>query len=191
MTQLYLLKPIDTNPVTTDHFRLSCKYKLLLPMGPIIILPVTTKNHAPNMLHSLVPEFNACATQGGHITGDSSSEVVINSQIFNDYDQSTLNRIDPDVNYLSASNVSTTTRYFSDKSFRNIYGNNTCFSMFHLNIRSVPEHFRELTSFVNGLDIEFKVIALCETWIKSHHADFNIPNTIGNNNTDPISVGRC
>ena len=39
--------------------------------------------------------------------------------------------------------------------------------MFHLNIRSIPEHFIELTSHIDSLDIVFKFIAISETWLET------------------------
>ena len=48
--------------------------------------------------------------------------------------------------------------------------------MFHLNIRSIPDHILELTSFLNNLNIELKIIAISETWIKPYHINYNIPN---------------
>ena len=46
--------------------------------------------------------------------------------------------------------------------------------MFHLNIRSIPEHFIELTSYIDSLDIVFKFIAISETWLKPYHVDYII-----------------
>ena len=48
--------------------------------------------------------------------------------------------------------------------------------MFHLNIRSIPDHILELTSLLNNLNIELKIIAISETWIKPYHINYNIPN---------------
>ena len=42
-------------------------------------------------------------------------------------------------------------------------GKTTNLSLFHLNIRSIPDHFLEFTSFLNVLNVELKVIALSET----------------------------
>ena len=49
------------------------------------------------------------------------------------------------------------------------FGNNINLSMLHLNIRSVPDHILGCISFLDNLDIELKLIALSETWIKLHH----------------------
>ena len=48
--------------------------------------------------------------------------------------------------------------------------------MFHLNIRSIPDHFTELTSLLNSLETEIKVIATSVTWLKPSHINFNMQN---------------
>ena len=53
---------------------------------------------------------------------------------------------------------------------------NQQFSMFHLNIRSIPDHFSELTSLLINLETEIKVIAISETWLKPSNINFNIRN---------------
>ena len=47
--------------------------------------------------------------------------------------------------------------------------------MLHINIRSIPDHFLELTSLLKNLDIKLKIIAISETWLKPHHINYNIP----------------
>ena len=37
--------------------------------------------------------------------------------------------------------------------------------MCHLNIRSLPEDFIEFTAYIVHLNIDFKIIALSETWL--------------------------
>ena len=48
--------------------------------------------------------------------------------------------------------------------------------MFHLNIKSIPDHFRELTTLLSNLDTDFKIIAISENLIKPHQISYNIPN---------------
>ena len=48
--------------------------------------------------------------------------------------------------------------------------------MFHLNIRSIPEHFIKLTSYIHSLNIAFKIIGISETWLKPFHTNYIIPN---------------
>ena len=44
--------------------------------------------------------------------------------------------------------------------------------MFHLNIKSVPDHILGLISFLDNLTIELKAKA----WIKPYHIDYNVPH---------------
>ena len=48
--------------------------------------------------------------------------------------------------------------------------------MLHLNTRCIPDHFLQLTSLLNNLNIELKIVAIPETWIKPFHINYNIPN---------------
>ena len=48
--------------------------------------------------------------------------------------------------------------------------------MLHLNIRSIPGHFLQLTSLLNNLNIELKIVTITETWIKPFHINYNTPN---------------
>ena len=59
---------------------------------------------------------------------------------------------------------------------KKFHSSNDSLSMFHLNIRSIPDHILELTSLLNNLNIELKIIAISETWIKPYHINYNIPN---------------
>ena len=49
-------------------------------------------------------------------------------------------------------------------------------SMFHLNIKSITEHFFELTSYIHSFNIAFKIIGISATWLKSIHTYSIIPN---------------
>ena len=42
-----------------------------------------------------------------------------------------------------------------------------CFSMIHLNIRSIPKNLEHFEAFMSYLDIEFTVMAFSETWFNS------------------------
>ena len=75
---------------------------------------------------------------------------------------------------MSANNRSIQTAYCDNQTFVDKYGNNNKLSMFHLNIRSVPDHFLEFSLYIESLKIKLKIIALSETWI--NHTAFNIPN---------------
>ena len=111
-----------------------------------------------------------------HVSSRDMCDAMMNNTCFNTPDQSTLNIIDPDFHYLTVNCCPIDTPYFSEQLFRDKYGNNTNLSMLHLNIRSVPDHFLGLISFLDNLTIELNIIALSETWIKPYHIDYNMPH---------------
>ena len=111
-----------------------------------------------------------------HVSSRDMSDAMMNNTCFNTPDQSTLNIIDPDFHYLTVNSCPIDTPCFSEQLFRDKYGNNTNLSMLHLNIRSVPDRFFGLISFLDNLTIELKIIALSETWIKPYHIDYNMPH---------------
>ena len=125
----------------------------------IIVCPVTgmnnykydTKGHCDN-------ESRTIAGQNSHALSDITATSALNRT-----DQSALNNIDPDINYLSTNMKSINTQYYDDQQFRHKFKSNKNISMFHLNIRSIPEHFIELTSYIHSLNIAFKIIGISET----------------------------
>ena len=101
-----------------------------------------------------------------------------NPSLVNNYDrpdQSILHDIDPDYNYFNAINT-VNSEYYNESSFNRHYGNSSNFSIFHLNIRSVISHFRELLGYLDTLDIMFKVIGLSETAINETSISYDIPS---------------
>ena len=143
------------------------QYKLSAINTQFIVYPVTGLN---NVLYD-------------HNTSNTKQSILCNS---NDYagkhgpsnrtDQSALNDIDPDLNYFRTDIISLNTAYFDDQTFKEKFKFNNTLSMYHLNIRSLPEHFIEFTAYIEHLNIDFKIIALSETWLKPHHIDYIIPN---------------
>ena len=109
-----------------------------------------------------------------HVSSRDMSDAMMNNTCFNTPDQRTLTIID--FHYLTVNSCPIDTPYFSEQLFRDKYGKNTNLSMLHLNVRSVPDHFLGLISFLDNLTIELKIIALSETWIKPYHIDYNMPH---------------
>ena len=66
--------------------------------------------------------------------------------------------------------------YYDETIFNQSFRKTSNFSLIHLNIRSVPLHFTEFMSYLDTLDIDFKIIAFSETAINSSHINYNIPN---------------
>ena len=46
----------------------------------------------------------------------------------------------------------------------------------NLNIRNIPEHFIELSSYIHSLNIAVKIIEISEAWLKPFHTNYIIPN---------------
>ena len=80
------------------------------------------------------------------------------------------------MHYLSTNMKSINTQYYDDQQFRDKFKSTKNLSMFHLNIRSIPEHYIELTSYIHSLNMAFKIIEISETWLKPFHANYIIPN---------------
>ena len=80
------------------------------------------------------------------------SDITCNSNVLNNvystYDRSILCAIDPDINYLNNSGNLINLQHFNEATFNNTLKINTCFSMFHLNIRCVPLRFSELLGYL-------------------------------------------
>ena len=113
----------------------------------------------------------ACNSEG------ESDGTVENTDCFSGYDPSIVGNIDTDINYLNSNNKVKDTPYYNEQSFAKKFNKNIdSLSMLHSNIRSIPDHFLQLTSLLNNLNIELKIISISETWIKPFHINYNIPN---------------
>ena len=67
-------------------------------------------------------------------------------------------------------NHAMTSEYYNEMSFNNTLSDNQNLPLLPLNIRSVLLHFTECLSYLDTLNVNFKIIALSETAINSHHA---------------------
>ena len=54
-------------------------------------------------------------------------------------------------------------QYYDINNFNMNYTNNNKLSLFLLNIQSLPDHFREMVTYLECLNTKFKIIALTET----------------------------
>ena len=68
------------------------------------------------------------------------------------------------------------TQYYDINHFNMNYTNDNKLYLFLLNIRSLPDHFREMVTYLECLNTKFKIIALTETWLKDHHTNYTLPN---------------
>ena len=170
------------NPLYTSQYTFSAVNTQFI-VCPVIgpgndQLNLNVHNHKQDSLQnrgdSTTEQETKCTVLSKH--SETEPDETINIDRFTTYDQSALNKIDPDINYLNAQNSINDTQYYTETSFMKKIGKTTNLSLFHLNIRSIPDHFLEFTSFLNVLNVELKVIALSETWIKAHHISYNLPN---------------
>ena len=124
-----------SNPLSSHNFKNSIQFDVRNLITNFIVLPIIHDYHNYTILRP-TPINNANVISG---TSDINelSQYVINTNCFNDYDQSVLNSIDPDVNYLSANNGSIDTNYFDEQSFRVKFRNDDKLSMRHLNLISL------------------------------------------------------
>ena len=89
----------------------------------------------------------------------------------NEHDPSILSDVDPDIHY----NSYTDSQYYNENSFNNVFKQSDELSVIHLNIRSIPVNLAQFRAQLDTLLVNFKIIALSETAIHSHHICYNIP----------------
>ena len=82
-----------------------------------------------------------------------------------------LNDIDPDENVLSLFPIRNS-NYYNEDEFntlvRNQYSVSHDLSLFHLNVRSLPHNFDQLSQYLNTLNLNFSIVGLSETWHTEH-----------------------
>ena len=105
------------------------------------------------------PENHA---QGGQTTA---LDIVLDTDHL---DYSVLGNVEPDLNILLDNN-SINCRYFTEMEFNNNSFIDTNFSLFNLNIRSLPKNYVNLQHFIEGLNISFSVLSFTETWLSEYN----------------------
>ena len=80
------------------------------------------------------------------------------------FDHSELAKVDPDTNFLTQ-NRHSTCDYYNDLSFNENFHRHDNFSLFHVNIRSLPRNFDHLKIHLNELKHSFTIIAISENWL--------------------------
>ena len=90
---------------------------------------------------------------------------------------SMLDERDPDLNFYQSQTQNLTQDcdyYIEDtlnKRLRNLKLNKNVFSLFHANLRSAPKNLKNLTSYLDLIDIKPPFIAATETWLKDVNVD--------------------
>ena len=83
-------------------------------------------------------------------------------------DYSALGNIDPDLNILFDNNT-INCKYFTEMEFNNYFTRPDNFSLFNLNIRSLPKNVVNLQHFFKGININFSVLSFTETWLTEYN----------------------
>ena len=86
--------------------------------------------------------------------------------------------IDPDANFFAAnSQLLSNCLYLTSTEFNKIPPLcSDTFSSLHINIRSLPKHFDDLSEFLLTLNRSFSIIAVSETWLHRSNSDlFHLP----------------
>ena len=109
---------------------------------------------------------------------------MTNSQLFNPFEWNEDNELiplfdtDPDIQYFNDNTVvdhNIQCDYHIEETFNKkcsqLSVSDCNLSVFHLNIRSLPKHAKELQSYLSNLNIEFTVIGLTETWLSQDTVD--------------------
>lgn len=88
-----------------------------------------------------------------------------------------LSEVDPDLNFFETNqrllNANTTSNYYNEETLNKELLNchhQDCLSIMHHNIRSLPKHDDQLTSYLRCLTVEFNIIGLSETWLSNENA---------------------
>ena len=109
---------------------------------------------------------------GDTIIHDDVSLGTLNEMVFNPFDlddnapndMAYFSDIDPDLNYFNTLGLRTAAvncSYFTETSFNDsINGRDDEFSLFHLNIRSLPKHYSDFTDYISCLNYDFTVLGL-------------------------------
>ena len=88
-----------------------------------------------------------------------------------------LTEIDPDLQFFNdmanLQNHIGNCKYYIEESFNTTFKRNLMnnFSLFHINIRSLPKHHTELSCYLENLNVNFSVIGISETWLNDSNCE--------------------
>ena len=93
-------------------------------------------------------------------------QIEIKTFLYTDY--SILGNIDPDTHFLSSNNR-VISNYYTENEFNQIPNLDKNFSIFNVNIRSIPKNFDRLRNYMLELNHNFSVISIAVTWLKQYN----------------------
>ena len=110
-------------------------------------------------------------------------------------ESSPLYDIDPDVHYYKTASLlhNTECKYFTESRFNNECSDknvdDSCFSIIHVNIRSLPRNIDSLKQYFLMLRHRFKVIAISENWLTKNN--FDLYGLEGYTHVCNVRSGKC
>ena len=81
---------------------------------------------------------------------------------------SSVGNIDLDRNLL-IHNFDIICKNYIGNDFNTSFSDLSCFSIFHVNIRSIPENLVKLVYYLQDIEHQFSVFAISETWLKNYN----------------------
>ena len=103
-------------------------------------------------------------------------------------DYSILGSIDPDTNYLSFTKQ-LDCQYYTENEFNKIPNLANNFSLFNVNIRSMPKNFDTMRHFLYELNHSFTILSITESWLKQYNR--HTYNLKGYNHVSKIREDRA
>ena len=88
-----------------------------------------------------------------------------------------LHDVDPDIQYyndqcnLTLQSCDYHLENMFNNKLSNLGINSNCWSLFHHNIRSIPNNLSKLENYLSLLEHKFSIIGLSESWLKEHNVD--------------------
>ena len=100
--------------------------------------------------------------------------------------------LDPNPNFFTTnSELLSNSIYLTSPEFNKIPFPPDAFSAFHINIRSLPKHFDDLSEYLLSLNMSFSAVAVSETWVHKCNSDlFNTPGNHFISNSRGHKLGR-
>ena len=154
----------STNPLTTNHYHWIHLRKM--SKKELTLYPVHAEPICNFPFHSLNQRdfIDTCITDSTTNSRNSNVGVLIEGRT----DYSILGNIDPDTHFLSSNNR-IISNYYTENEFNQIPNLDKNFSIFNVNIRSIPKNFDRLRHYLLELNHNFSVISISETWLKQYN----------------------
>ena len=140
---------------------------------PVLTIPVHDFPFSNLEDDCLIDEWNPEINAVNEININNPPDFIIDPDHI---DYSVLGSIDPDTNILLGNDTSLC-HYFTEFEFNQCIPSDGKFSLFNLNIRSLPKNIEKVQHFLEGLHYKFTIITFTETWLAEYNSSLH--NFIG------------